>query len=482
MNNEIFILDEVYLLNSDEIKNIKNKNNNNNNKIITGNSLYKIFNFDINIDLNNYEYYDDSDIIKILKISKNHLCYSNITDKFYITKFLKKILNEIKNNTFSVEYINYLFNQVLKCKYNIYDSIDKLDIDKFTKLANKQFDLIKYSDFPILPINYCESKLNTCKNSIKREIYNKMYNILINYNYEINPKYFSTRDNNFYIFLKDLIYTNKVLFLKCINIFNLDYTDEKFMNLILESNEVIDILINININNNSTYAELLLILNKINIFVDLINNGINYELNFNKILPYLIKYNSNISFYYILENYKVFDKINIILPLDFLKIYLYFNDNIINYLYLLIDKNVDDLNMYKLILIQLVSLNDKFNDKFIILIKNIINKNNFDIIKLFVEKFKNEIKNILKTTDILFFILDNCNEDLFYYLLSLFNQDEFINLVDNLKDNEENTIYHYICKNNICLGFNINNGFRNKKGFKPMDLCIINKSFYKNGK
>jgi hypothetical protein len=92
---------------------------------------------------------------------------------------------------------------------------------------------------------------------------------------------------------------------------------------------------------------------------------------------------------------------------------------------------------------------------------------------------KPNIYNILRTTDILFNVLDKKDEKLFYFLIGLFKDNDYNELFNNLVDSELNTLYHYICKNNICLGFKINNKFRNNKGFKPLDLCMINIKYYK---
>ena len=67
----------------------------------------------------------------------------------------------------------------------------------------------------------------------------------------------------------------------------------------------------------------------------------------------------------------------------------------------------------------------------------------------------------------------------FFFIKNLFEEKEFIKIINELKDQDGNTIYHYICKNNICLGYNINNKLRNNKGYRPLDMCQISAKYYK---
>ena len=79
-------------------------------------------------------------------------------------------------------------------------------------------------------------------------------------------------------------------------------------------------------------------------------------------------------------------------------------------------------------------------------------------------------KNNLNQTLILLSCMAS-NENLFYLL--------YKNGADiNIKDDNENSIYHYICKNKICLGFSVKN-LTNKYGFTVEDYCQISKNNWK---
>jgi len=130
----------------------------------------------------------------------------------------------------------------------------------------------------------------------------------------------------------------------------------------------------------------------------------------------------------------------------------------------------------KYILLLLNTLNN--NDIIYDLTKYLITSNKFNLLVLQILSEKN--KDIIKNTDILFDILESKNENLFYSLINIFDKNELEKLFNNKKDNDDNTLYHYICKNNLCFGFNINNKIRNKKGFKPLELCEVNIKYYKS--
>ena len=64
----------------------------------------------------------------------------------------------------------------------------------------------------------------------------------------------------------------------------------------------------------------------------------------------------------------------------------------------------------------------------------------------------------------------NKNEDVFYIIKSM-------GADLNAFDIYGNTVYHYICKNVICIGHIIEN-IKNKFGLTPAEYCIISKKFY----
>jgi hypothetical protein len=77
--------------------------------------------------------------------------------------------------------------------------------------------------------------------------------------------------------------------------------------------------------------------------------------------------------------------------------------------------------------------------------------------------------NILNETPLLIAAKNNY-ENIF---TTLFNYNK-----DIISDTDGNTIYHYICKNNMCLGMTIDNSYVNLQGLKPIDYCKIDISYY----
>ena len=499
MNQNLFIIDDIYksIIKSnilDIIKDIqKNKTD-----IIIGNYLFKIFNLEVNQkdEYEIYTYNSESklsyldNINKLLKLSNNHICYYD--NNFYITKELKDILDLIiKNIDFSDEYKIFLLNKMQKQDYSIYDFIDSCDLDNFVKIANTQIELIKtFNNIIYLPITYCVNKLIHEKSTTIKHILKNMYDILCNLEYEIHPKIFDNKNidyydcitnkynyNDLYDLLNLTITNNNKLFIRCVNIFKLDYKNQDFIYL-LKSHinndiliEILNLLLKNKIYSEEKYLEILLILDKVNYF-----SSKKTKIDFNKILKYLIKYNSFISFYYLLENYK--EELFIPeLPIDFLKIYLSLNkenktiNKLINSQLKLSHKNINYL---------LDNYNKNIIDEEDINFLSEISENiiNLSILKKLLN-LNNKIKNRLVNNNYLFKLLDLKEEDMFYYFINLFERKEIDKFFVELKDTEGNTLYHYICKNNICLGITINNKLRNNKGFRPLDLCKITHKYYK---
>ena len=502
MNNNLFILDDKYnsLLNTDlkELSSlVKNKSD-----IILGNYVFSIFK-NINLDKKEYEIFSlnpnkkfDENLLKILNITENNICFYD--QKIYIKEELKNTLDLIIKNKFSDDYIKFLLESHQKQHYDIYDYIKKLDMVNFNKVYIYQYDLIKYINKPFYPINYCNYLLNEYQNKIARQIIMNMFNLLKNFEYEIHPKILDLDNyeiyedisncdyNNLHDLLVNLINKSDFsLFARCINIFKLNYKNSDFIFILKNEKDKIDEILKFikesDIYEKKDYLELLLILNKVNLFHLEYNPESNIEINFDNIIYYLNKYHSDISFYYLLDKY--FDKINIncVLSIDFTKIYLNFiskSDNlnyyVVKYFKLLKNDNNND-HIYKLLIDSLnkdkLELSDVEE-----LINNFINHNNKNVKELLKI---NKIKYIIKKPNFLFKILDNKDENLFYFIKNLFEEVEFYKIINELKDEEGNSIYHYICKNNICLGYNINNKLRNNKGYRPLDLCQISSKYYK---
>jgi hypothetical protein len=469
-------------------------NNNFSNKtdVLIGDILYKIFDKELDIKEDEYEVFsinNDNDYLKnilnIMTETDNKICCYQ--ENIYVTPELKTILDTIKSNKYSPEYNKYLLKSCLITN-DIFIHIDKLDLDKFNSVHKSQYNLIKkIHNKHYLPINYCKHKIRHMKNKLAKDILIQMADILSNYDYEIDPCIFDFENIDDYTkqlysdissYIDYWIEQNNYLLCRYLTIFQINYANKDFIFSLLRHPLSIDKILKTieekNIYNNEDFLKLLLVLNKVNYFVDK-KQDIIID---NTLLSSVIYFDAKMSFFYLLDNYVdtiTFDKI--LLKDDFLKIYLYFvskkdNKNILLNEYLI---NVIKLNkIHTIDIISILKLIENHDLKLITEIVYLLINNNSVIKEIF--KLNANIKSILKTNNILFNILDNTNEELFYYLIGLFEDDK---IFTDLLDTDNNTLYHYICKNNICLGFKINNKLRNKKGFKPLDLCTVNKKYYK---
>jgi hypothetical protein len=479
----------------------------NTNTILTGNIIFKIFDFDLKIDLEDYEIYSINNnndylnnIFEILISTNNMIClYQN---KLYCVKDFEEIINSLKSNKYSKEYYLFILSNKLKKNKNIFDFIDLLDLNEFHKIYKSQYNLIKYfNNKPNLPINYCLHKIKNQPNKIAKEILKNMVTILKTLEYEIHPKFFdlensedydydNTVNNDIYHLIENCIQSeNYYLLLRIITIFKLHINNSEFIFILLKNkhqiNKIIKLVIEKNIYKTKPLLEFLLILNKVNIFNSLYtnekDNEKNYNIDFNYLIKYFIKYNSIVSFYFVIDTHFSEIKIDNILPNDFLKIYLNliktrdnYNDYLFEYFKLILNK---DDNQCRIIFNEINK--NKFTEKLFNDFLNLILKSQYyNYIKCIIDINKNN-KIVFLSSDILFKILNNKQEELFYYIINLFEEEEKNNLFNKLKDSDNNTLYHYICKNSICLGYKINNKVRNNKGFKPLDLCTISHKYYK---
>jgi hypothetical protein len=476
----------------------------NSNSILTGNIVFKIFNFDMKIDLEDFEIYSINtnkeylvNIHEILVSTNNKLCIYQ--DKIYCLNDFEETIDILKSNKYSNEYYLFILNNSLKKNNNIFDFIDLLDMNEFHKIYKSQYNIIKYFyNRPYLPINYCFYKINSQSNKIAKEILTNMINILKTLEYEIHPKLFdfeksedynydNTETMDLFQFMDNCIQSeNYYLLLRIITIFKLHINNSEFILCLLRNkhhiNKIVKLVIDKNIYQPKQLLEFLLILNKVNNF-NLIysKQKENFDIDFNNLIKYFIKYNSIISFYYVIDTHLNEIKINNILPNDFLKIYLNFiknKDNFNEYLfdYFKIIINKDD-NQCRIILNEInknMFTEKIFNDFLNLLLES----QYYNYIKYIIDINKNN-KKVFLTSNALFRILKNKEEELFYYIINLFDEEDKNELFNKLKDKENNTLYHYICKNSICFGFKINNKIRNTKGFKPLDLCTISQKYYK---
>ena len=485
---------------------------------MTGNILFNIFknininsNFNTNfysLKLNNSNSIIEPNILEILKLTNNKMGYYQ--EKIYILEELIIELNNIIKNNYSEKYNLFLLNKFIK--QDIFDYIQLVDLDNFNIVAHQQYNLIKNKK---LPINYAIELLNNKHiNNIIKNILIKIVDILAGFQYEFHPKLFDPENqiiNNYNIKclltkninnirnIYDLIYfilnsqfeldndSNMYILLRIITIFKLDYTDANFVLNLNQCSEllldqIIETIYEKKIYDNIKFLYLLLCLNKIDLFIKYSDNKKNNLIDFKYIIKYIIKYESYVSFYYLLENY---EELNItkIMSSNLLKIYMEFLNNnnnknqyIINYIKLNLEHIQEPELKYLLNnLNELESTEDNSNIIKLLIVNynpnnlNIFNNSNLDII----------IKNILidPSNNILFDVLNNYHEDVFYILINLIDFEEKT-LINRFTDLDGNTINHIICKNSMCIGFKIDNTIRNNLGYLPLDMCQISPKYY----
>ncbi len=116
-------------------------------------------------------------------------------------------------------------------------------------------------------------------------------------------------------------------------------------------------------------------------------------------------------------------------------------------------------------------INNKENNIFHQLAKN----NNTKVLKIMIKKYKSIFDKVNNKNETpLIIMAKNKFDDMVY--IGLLESDNL-----NQQDEYGNTIWHYICKNNLCLGININNNILNKENKSPKDLCVIDESYYHFG-
>jgi len=100
---------------------------------------------------------------------------------------------------------------------------------------------------------------------------------------------------------------------------------------------------------------------------------------------------------------------------------------------------------------------------------------NGDLLKKCLTKINSIVENILnkqnkKLESAMIVACQSCHEDMFYILKNF-------GANDSIKDKLGNTIYHYICKNKMCIGMTIKNS-KNYFNMTPHDYCYIDDKFY----
>lgn len=210
------------------------------------------------------------------------------------------------------------------------------------------------------------------------------------------------------------------------------------------------------------------------------------------IMKEIINRNKYVTFYYLYKinndivNYKLEHENSILHNLsnqskDILKLILSLNNELgknvnihdQNILMTNIDKNIDII----MILMQYVNLLHKDNNDNNIL-HYIVKNNRIDVMKYMLNNklYKDLVINCLDQqnkngeTPILI-STTNANESLFYILYNIGSNTD-------LKDIYDNSIYHYICKNKMCIGMEIKNQ-HNIFGFGAKDYATISTDYWK---
>ncbi|ARF09138.1 ankyrin repeat protein [Catovirus CTV1] len=202
----------------------------------------------------------------------------------------------------------------------------------------------------------------------------------------------------------------------------------------------------------------------------------------------IIAENKYVSFFYLykLDNSIInikFEKNNSIIhnlsnnSKEILKLILNLNPTIINHcndseqniLMTNIDMNIDII----MTIIQTINLNDRDIDGNHIL-HYIVKHNRIDILKYLLNNkkyvFDLNIMNKNHETPLIMSAITK-NEDMLHILFNM-------GAKDDLEDENGNTVYHYICKNKLCIGMGVKNTV-NKFGFYVEDYASISKSHWK---
>lgn len=497
----------------------------NNNNIYLFNYKKNIINqLDIklpNIIIDNQIY--DNLIYVILKQSNwiDRIAYFN--NKIYVSNlFILEYLEKYK-------YINN-FDPIINKKYLIFNDIKEDNLHQLISSynfyeilnMNKNNKVIYFEEFrdfmtPIERALLLLSKENNYK--LKLELKNIIL-LLSKYSYLRHPcLYFNYLMNinniNFDLDIKTIIYSinSKINIVqnKIINIQNDENGINKYIisNLIesdleeyfIEYINTFNYILNINdfnliIKYNSRKILKLLIINNIlnKEYLDMIellkvdNNMIINK--FKSMIKEIIINNKYISFYYVYKldntiiNHKLLD--NSIIheisnnSLEILKLIIKLDNNIVNIinnkkqniLMTNIDKNIDII----IILLQYINLIDSDIDNNTIL-HYLVKFNRIDVINYMLSNkclhnyiISNlNLQNNNNETPLIISTINN-NENLFYILYNLGSNTE-------LKDIHENTIYHYICKNKMCIGMKLKNEI-NKYGFNSWDYADISKDYW----
>lgn len=450
----------------------------------------------------------------LMKLSENYNNIDPILNKYHdglniTTKKCNNIFDSI--NTFNISEFSNQIKKSHNCIHKNLTVIEQIILNYNLCSINNKNEMLK---------NICLDMMKICQNMNLKFIRNPIYiyklldlhdcnveNIIKNINFQYNILGFTTC---IYNNISDTI--NRQIIHDFIKFKKLDelrdyllYFDYKF------TKDDYDIIIKYNSRDTLKY---LIIENKIDIFdafhtiymtdsIDLFSlYSNNTEIKLTEIINYglsisneLIKNNKFISYYFIYKNYpnilsklyennntplhiienKCINIMNLLIKLD--KDFLYKNNNLGQIpFYRLIDKDLD-------ILINFIKYDydfdfkDKENNN---ILHHCCKYGRYDLINYLIINHEPKINNLLEqqNDDLetpLILSAINKHENIIYLLLSVLceNKKDIILLVDK----HGNSVYHYICKNNLCIGMDIINN-KNKYGFRPSDYSKIDNKLW----
>lgn len=407
---------------------------------------------------------------------------------------------------------------------NIFDLIDKKDLDDLLKIRNIPYESLRNG---LTPIEYAISKYVNEDHPILMKYLRKIIFYLNSFNYKRSPKFYSKsknlhiKDPELYLSLrehKDDIYIlnqinnndksideiNKLILLNYIENDNetdfFNYID--FLGLDTFSKTIdLDKLIDLNATKiirkgiiDEKFSEyniykLILFSQNLDLF-RLLNNEFNIDIAIN-FLEDIVKNSLYKSFYYIFKND------NDIISMNF--------ENNNNLLHVVSDKNASYIDMIQLLLKLDPELINKYNDngetpivfhakKSPLIVRELLKNKDLNV-TIFDNNGNSFIHNLIEVADYEtlkislhmypeLIDIQNNNNQTPLILSAIHQKEELFFLLKGLnadltkKDLFGNTAFHYVCKNQLCLGITIEN-IPNMFGYTPKDyLNISDKHYY----
>lgn len=409
---------------------------------------------------------------------------------------------------------------------NIFDLIDKKDLDDILKIKNIPYESLRNG---LTPIEYTILKYIDEDHPILMKYLRKIIFYLNSFNYKRSPKFYSKtknlhiKDPELYLSLrehkddvnilnqindndnnKSIDEINKLILLNYIendnetDFFNyIDFLGLDTFSKIIDLDKLIDLnttkiirkgIIDEKFSEYNIY-KLILFSQNLDLF-RLLNNDFNIDIAIN-FLEDIVKNSLYKSFYYIFKND------NDIISMNF--------ENNNNLLHVVSDKNASYIDMIQLLLKIDPELINKYNDngetpivfhakKSPLIVRELLKNKNLNV-TIFDNNGNSFIHNLIEITDYEtlkislhmypeLIDIQNNNSQTPLILSAIHQKEELFFLLKGLnadltkKDLFGNTAFHYVCKNQLCLGITIENT-PNMFGYTPKDyLNISDKHYY----